>query len=230
MRSYAQYCGLARALDVIGDRWTLLIVRELLLLGSARFTELQDGLPGIATNLLAQRLDELETAGLMIRERPTGRKATVLRLTARGLDLEPVIAALGTWGAPLLGSPRPDDMVRGRWLALPLRQYFTDAEVDGPQAVVELRVAGETIVVTLERGTLRADLGQASQPDLIVDAPPDVLLALLAGRLSLTRARRRQARISGDVRTLKRIVRKTLPSASPTAALRSSARAVAHRR
>jgi DNA-binding HxlR family transcriptional regulator len=193
----------------------LLIVRELLLLGSARYTELQDGLPGIATNLLAQRLEELTAAGLIVRERPPGRKATVVRLTPRGLALEPAIAALSAWGAPLLGSPRPDDVVRGRWLVLPLRQHFTDSDPKGPKAIVELHVAGDTIVVTLEQGMLRADvadLGPAPagvpRRDLSIDAPPDVVLALLAGRLSLIQARRRGAKISGDVRHLKRIARK----------------------
>lgn len=216
MRTYAQYCGLARALDAIGDRWTLLIVRELLLLGSARYTELQDGLPGIATNLLAQRLDELEAAGIISRERPTGRKSTVVQLTPRGLALEPAIALLGAWGAPLLGSPRPDDVVRGRWLVLPLRQHFTDAKRDGRKAVVELRVAGDAVpgdavVVTLERGTLHADLGPASAPDLVVEGPPDVLLSLLAGRVSVAQARRQHAKFTGEVEQLQRIVRKTPP-------------------
>jgi DNA-binding HxlR family transcriptional regulator len=210
MRSYAQYCGLARALDVVGDRWTLLIVRELLLLGSARYTELLEGLPGIATNLLALRLDELEAAGVISRERPTGRKATVVRLTPRGLALEPAIALLGAWGAPMLGAPRPDDEIRGRWLVLPLRQHFVDAERGGRKAVIEFRVAGDAVVVTLERGTLHADLGPASDPDLIVEGAPDVILSLLAGRLSLADARRQHATVSGDIKPLKRIVRKEL--------------------
>src|ERR1051325_5720688 len=102
MKSYRQYCGLAKALDSVGDRWTLLIVRELLIRGNARYSELQQGLPGIATNLLADRLRQLERGGLVER----AESPAVFRLTARGHALEDVIAALGRWAAPLMGSPR----------------------------------------------------------------------------------------------------------------------------
>src|SRR5690349_16807493 len=96
MRSYRQACAIAKALDVVGDRWTLLIVRELLTHGACRYTHLQSGLPGIATNLLAERLDELVESGLVSREAPSPPIATALfRLTERGHQLEPVIEALG---------------------------------------------------------------------------------------------------------------------------------------
>src|ERR1022692_5071124 len=102
MRSYGQYCGLAKALDIIGDRWTLLIVRELLI-RPCRYTDLRQGLPGIATNLLADRLRELEEAGILTREEAAPPVATTLfRLTKRGKELEPALLLLDTWGAPLL--------------------------------------------------------------------------------------------------------------------------------
>src|SRR6476661_7189156 len=108
MRSYGQYCSIARALDLVGDRWTLLIVRELLLQGACRFTDLKNGLPGIATNLLSTRLKELEDAGLVAREDAPPPVATVLyTLTDRGLALEPVLKALGLWGLQLMGKERP---------------------------------------------------------------------------------------------------------------------------
>src|ERR1700744_4316681 len=98
MRSYDQYCSVARALDVVGDRWTLLIVRELLLQGPCRFTDLKNGLPGIAPNLLSSRLKELEDAGLGARQAAPPPVATVLYLlTAGGRTLEPVLKALGLW-------------------------------------------------------------------------------------------------------------------------------------
>src|SRR3954452_4793893 len=101
MRSYGQYCSVARALDVIGDRWTLLIVRELLLQGACRYTDLREGLPGIATNLLADRLRELEAAGLVDRQdAPPPIATTLFRLTPRGEALRPVIDELGRWGFP----------------------------------------------------------------------------------------------------------------------------------
>src|SRR5258708_19434432 len=96
MRSYRQYCGLARALDVVGDRWTLLIVRELLIRGSARYSELQQGLPGIATNLLADRMRQLERAGLVER----AESQAGFRLTSRGPALEDVVAPPGPWASP----------------------------------------------------------------------------------------------------------------------------------
>src|ERR1041384_6890848 len=101
MRSYGQYCSVARALDVIGDRWTLLIVRELLIRGPSRYTDLQYGLPGVATNLLAARLRELEVEGIVTKElAPPPVATTLFRLTPRGEALESVLVALGKWGAP----------------------------------------------------------------------------------------------------------------------------------
>src|SRR5438105_15117334 len=106
MRSYGQYCALARALDVIGDRWALLIVRELLLRGPSRYTDLRDGLPGIATNLLADRLRALEDADIVKREAaPPPVATTLFRLTDRGERLKPAIMELGRWGAPLMREP-----------------------------------------------------------------------------------------------------------------------------
>src|SRR3954451_21819390 len=104
MRSYGQYCAVARALDAIGDRWTLLIVRELLLRGPSRYTDLRNGLPGIATNLLADRLQELERVGVIAREEaPPPFAATLFSLTSRGRDLAAVLRELGRWGLPLMG-------------------------------------------------------------------------------------------------------------------------------
>src|ERR1700761_5615485 len=99
MRSYGQYCSIAKALDVVGDRWTLLIIRELLIRGACRYTDLKDGLPGIATNLLADRLAELEAGGLIRREEAPPPVATALfHLTDTGASLLPVIGAIARWG------------------------------------------------------------------------------------------------------------------------------------
>src|SRR5579863_5376384 len=101
MRSYGQYCSIAKALDVVGDRWTLLIVRELMVRGACRYTDLRNGLPGIATNLLADRLRDLEEHGIVRREAaPPPIATTVFQLTERGASLRPVIGELGRWGAP----------------------------------------------------------------------------------------------------------------------------------
>jgi len=126
MRSYGQYCGLAKALDVVGDRWTLLIVRELLI-GESRYTDLLTGLPGIATNLLASRLDEMEQAGLVTREvLPPPAATAVFRLTPRGEELRPVIRALGQWAGPLMTGRTKAERARTRWLVLPAQFYLQD--------------------------------------------------------------------------------------------------------
>ncbi|MEU9206060.1 helix-turn-helix domain-containing protein [Streptomyces sp. NPDC048332] len=119
-RSYDQFCAGARALDAVGDRWTLLIVRELLA-GPRRYTDLHADLPGVSTDVLASRLKDMEHGGLVTRRRlPPPAAATVYELTGRGHGLLPVLAALAEWGAPALAERRPTDAVRAHWFALPL--------------------------------------------------------------------------------------------------------------
>lgn len=119
-RSYDQYCSAARALDTVGDRWTLLIVRELLA-GPRRYTDLHADLPGVSTDVLASRLKGMERDGLVTRRRlPPPGAAHVYELTARGRELLPVLQALGAWGEAELGERRPTDAVRAHWFALPL--------------------------------------------------------------------------------------------------------------
>src|SRR5262245_31973565 len=142
MRSYRQYCGLARALDVVGERWTLLIVRELLIRGSARYSDLQRGLPGIPTNLLGDRLRQLQRAGLVERARANRG----FRLTARGQALEDVLSALGRWAAPLMEESRRD-AVRGHWLALPMRLYLRDRRPDAAPVVVQVELPDQPLVL-----------------------------------------------------------------------------------
>ncbi|GAA2830662.1 hypothetical protein GCM10010505_63030 [Kitasatospora aburaviensis] len=118
-RSYDQYCAVARALDAVGERWSLLIVRELLA-GPRRYTDLHADLPGVSTDILAARLKQLEGEGLVLRrrlERPAN--ATVYELTDRGAALRQVIEALGAWGLPSLGEQRPTDAVRAHWVTAP---------------------------------------------------------------------------------------------------------------
>ena len=117
MRSYDEYCAAAKALDVVGDRWTLLIVRELALRGPCRYTDVRNGLPGIASNLLSERLRDLEHAGVIVREdAPPPIATTLFRLTPRGEELRPVLDGLVRWGIPLMVEQKPDDAVRSQWL------------------------------------------------------------------------------------------------------------------
>jgi len=148
MRSYKQYCAIAKALDVVGDRWNLLIVRELLLQRACRYTDLQNGLPGIATNLLAERLRELEREGIVAREEaPPPIAATLFRLTPRGQQLDATLFELGRWGAPLMTEPDEHDAFRGRWLAFPISFLVSDRTPDQPPVTIELRTGGDTITV-----------------------------------------------------------------------------------
>jgi DNA-binding HxlR family transcriptional regulator len=139
-RSYRQYCGLARTLDLVGERWTMLVVRNLLL-GPKRYGDLLAGLPGITTNLLAQRLRELESAGIVSRVRlPAPASAEAYDLTDLGRELEPAVHALGAFGTRhLLGKPRRDDRFDLAWGLLSLKRRYRRRA----RAVLELRLGDE---------------------------------------------------------------------------------------
>ena len=206
-RGYGQYCALAKALDVIGDRWTLLIVRELLARGPSRYTDIRNGLPGIATNLLVERLTGLEAAGLIVREAaPPPIATTLLRLTARGEALRDVVNAIGRWGGPLLASADPSDAVCSQWLALPIELHLRDRTPTRPPIRIELRMGGEPLVIETVDGTVRARLGRAEEPDGVITGPPRVVLALLMGKLTLANARRDGVRYQGASSALRRLV------------------------
>ncbi|WP_374705593.1 winged helix-turn-helix transcriptional regulator [Streptomyces sp. AJS327] len=144
-RRYDQFCPISRALDHIGDRWTLLIVRELLA-GPRRYTDLHADLPGVSTDVLAARLKDMERAGVTVRRRAarTG-PAHLYELTERGRALLPVLVALGEWGAPELAERRPTDAVRAHWLAIPLRgmlETVLGAELDRVAGAASESTAG----------------------------------------------------------------------------------------
>lgn len=199
MRSYGQYCGLAKALDVIGERWSLLIVRELLV-GPRRYGELLAGLPGIATNLLADRLRELGAAGVVERDRD-GRYA----LTEWGQGLAEPIYALGRWAAPLMGAMDESDAFRGHWLAHPVRALFGERDPRRPTVTVEVRADGSALTVESVGGDVRVRPGQPTEPDVVVTGPPDAILGLLSGRLDHRVAARRGVTVVGDPRILRRL-------------------------
>jgi len=155
-RSYDQYCGLARALDVLGERWTLLIVRNLLL-GPQRYSELLRGLPGITTNLLAKRLQEMEREGLVERT-AGGADAAAYRLTTAGKELEPAIHALGRWGWRRMGKPSARDRRSIEWLLVALRRRYRGGE----NLSAELEADGVPYHIVL-RGD-RAEIGRGRAP------------------------------------------------------------------
>ena len=205
MRSYRQYCGLARALDIVGERWTLLIVRELLM-GPRRYTDLHRGLPGIATNLLATRLADMEEAGLVVREEaPPPIATTLYRLTPRGEELRPVIEALGRWARPLMARGMKGDAFRAEWIALPTQLFLTDREPKRAPSVIEIRGGEQPVTVEAGNGVVRTRLGAADKPDAVITARPDLALALLLGRVDLATARARGLELEGDARVLRRL-------------------------
>ena len=207
MRSYQQYCAIAKALDVIGDRWVLLIVRELMTSGPSRYTDLLKGLPGIATNLLADRLREMEKAGIVRREEAPPPVATALfHLTERGKALNPLLEELGRWGAPLMGVPQANNVFRSHWLVFPLDAYLVDKTPAEPPVAIELRTGDEPMVVETVDGKVRTRRGTAEKPAAVLTGRHGLILGLLSGRMDLVEARERGLEFSGDERALQRVV------------------------
>jgi DNA-binding HxlR family transcriptional regulator len=206
MRSYDEYCAIAKSLDLVGNRWTLLVVRELALRGPSRYTDLRNGLPGVATNLLADRLRDLEAAGLVVREEaPPPVATTLFRLTPRGEGLRPVLDELMRWGLPLMVEQRPEDTVRSHWLAGALELMLGDRRPDGDPATLELRVGDEPIVVEARDGETKVTLGAASHPDAALTGPEKPVLGLLLGLLQLDQAEGQGVTVVGDRAVVERI-------------------------
>ncbi len=205
-RGYGQYCALAKALDVIGDRWTLLIVRELLARGPCRYTDVRNGLPGIATNLLAARLRELERSGIIRREEaPPPIATTLLHLTPRGEDLRPVVHAIGQWGGALLGEPRVGETFCSHWMAMPVELFLRDRTPEGPPIAIEVHCGDEPLVVETANGGVRTRLGRAEHPDVVLTGPPHLVLGVLTGKLPRDEATKHGLRHEGDLQVLRRL-------------------------
>ncbi|MEV3872497.1 helix-turn-helix domain-containing protein [Streptomyces sp. NPDC049906] len=203
-RSYDQYCATARALDAVGDRWTLLIARELLA-GPRRYTDLHADLPGVSTDMLASRLKDMEREGIAERRRlPAPAAATVYALTDRGRALLPVLDALAAWGGPALTDPGPTDAVRAHWFALPLRRLLGALPTGGATGVVDVRVDEGEFHVRV--GALPVDechepYGDGPAPggaDTRLALSTTVCAALARGDLALAEAvRRGEVRVDG---------------------------------
>src|SRR5215211_5767676 len=186
-RSYGQYCTVARALDVVGERWTLLLVRELST-GPKRFKDLLGGLPGIGTNLLTNRLKALEADGIVRRATlPPPAGSNVYELTELGRSLEPVIVALSRWGAKLLDAPGERDELRAGWAAVAVRSAIGRGVADGP-STYQFRIDGEAFHVRVRDGEggegVEVGQGPAPDPDLVVVGDAESFLAVASGRLS----------------------------------------------
>ena len=197
MRSYGRYCTIARGLDVVGDRWVLLIVRELLD-GPRRYNELLHGLPGIATNLLAERLRDLEEAGVLERH-----DDHTYALTAWGEGLREVVYALGRWANPLMKRPLGDDEFRSHWLSHPIHVLYDGVDRRRPRLSVEVITGDAPMTIESANGRVRVVPGRATSPDVVLTGPPDGIIGLLAGIRD--RPSTREVTVKGDARRLKRL-------------------------
>ena len=202
-RSYRQFCGIAHALDLVGERWALLVVRELIL-GPKRFTDLQAGLPGIGTNILSARLKQLERGGVVQRRTlPPPAASTVYELTAYGRELEEIALALGRWGAKRMPERAAAEALRPEWLALALRAFFRPEAARDIRVSWELRLDGSAFNVLVDHGTVAVASGPAADPDVTLEADVDVFLGLLAGPLAPAEAAAGGTlRLTGDPKLL----------------------------
>lgn len=175
-RSYDQYCGLAKALEVVGGRWTLLVVRELLG-GPKRYSDLLAGIPGISTDLLAARLRDLEAADVVgKRTLPPPAASTVYELTEFGHGLARPVGALAAWGTDLLGTPQPSEAFRASWLVLPLRAMFRPELAQHVDLCCQYRVGGDTATLRITAGHIDIVEGQALEHDVVITTDPETLV------------------------------------------------------
>jgi DNA-binding HxlR family transcriptional regulator len=182
VRSYRQHCGIARALDLVGERWALLVVRDLVL-GPKRFTDLRASLPGIATNVLTQRLKQLERDGIVSRRLlPPPAASTVYELTEFGRELEPVLLAFGRWGAKTMGAPSPGTWIRSQWFGVALKAHFQPEAAQDVHATIALLFEDEGLTVRIDGSEVDVSIGVREDVDLTLSAPsPIPLVAFLSG-------------------------------------------------
>lgn len=213
-RTYGDPCGIARALDVVGERWALLVVRELLL-GPKRFTDLKAHLPGIATDVLSQRLRQLQQAGVLQQTSlPAPASGRAYALTDRGRDLAPVLHALGRWGSQeSLVAARHEMTVDAFGVAL--STIFDTTQAQGMDATVALVVDGEPLVAQVHDGVLDLHRGVAEQPDARIEASVAALREVLWRGRPLTDAEADGALVVGGLRSVVRRFVKLFPPHLP---------------
>jgi DNA-binding HxlR family transcriptional regulator len=183
-RSYGDACRFSHALDLVGERWALLVVRELLL-GPKRFTDLRNGLSNASTNILAERLRELEEGGVVRKRKlPSPAAASVYELTEWGRELEPIVTRLGAWGArspfpPEAKTIGPDSIV------LALSSLFDPEAAGGMEMTYEIRFGEDIFHAVVRGGEVEVSRGATENPDGAIDTDPGTLAALLTGQLAL---------------------------------------------
>ena len=206
MRTYCDGCAAAHALDLVGERWALLVIRELLL-GPKRFTDLRVGLPNVSPNVLAQRLGELEQAGVVRRRKlPPPAASKVYELTDWGMELEPVIVRLGRWGARSPSKPR-DAALGVDSLILSFRTMFDPRAVNGLRASYELHLGEDVFRAEVADGRFEIVRGEAERPDATIETDPATLAALVYEGHPLAEALRSgEMKVEGDKSAVERFL------------------------
>jgi DNA-binding HxlR family transcriptional regulator len=205
-RTYDDGCAAAHALDLVGERWALLVVRELLL-GPKRFTDLKAGLPGASPNVISQRLRDLEGVGVVRRRKlPPPAASRVYELTPWGEELEPVIVRLGRWGARSPSKPR-DAALGVDSLVLSLRTMFDPRAAEGLRASYELGIGENRFRAVVDDGQFEISRGNAGGPDAVVESDSDTLAALIyAGRSLAEAVESGDLKIEGDPAAFERFL------------------------
>ena len=206
-RSYHQYCGLARALDVIGDRWNLLIVRQLRVAPS-RYSELQEGLPGVATNLLADRLRDLKEAGVVERRPAHQGGASIYALTTWGAELRDPIEGLIRWSTPLMAQGPAGDRFRVEWLAIALPALLVERAAAGTIGI-GIAVDGEVIQVRATPTGVAIGPHDGRDLDAVLHADPTTVLGLAVGALTLDDA---DVAVDGDAGAVRALFDRPTPT------------------
>jgi DNA-binding HxlR family transcriptional regulator len=216
-KRFDQYCPMAHALALVGERWSLLLVRELLK-GPKRYTDLAEGLPGIGTNILAARLRHLEQVGVLRRRRlPPPAASTVYELTEYGARLDEALYALARWGAVTLGPPGPDDDLPPDWALNAFPALLNADAASGLTETYVFRIDGDEFTVRFEDGRMRAEMGAAEEPDLDVATDMATFHAVASGHLEPSEAvAQGRMRAAGDEAALARCF--TVLSLAPRAA------------
>jgi DNA-binding HxlR family transcriptional regulator len=198
-KHYDQYCPIAHAVGVLGERWTMLVVRELLH-GPKRYTDLVDGLPGIGTNVLAARLRDLEQGGVVCKRKlPPPAASTVYELTEYGRELEEAMYALARWGARSLGPPGPDDELYPEWGVNALPALFNPEAARGLTETYVLAIGDDVFTARIEHGHLSPLEGAVEDADLRVETDMETFFALATGDLSPAEAlKKRRVLVEGD--------------------------------
>ena len=204
-KRYDQYCPIAHALCAIGERWSLLVVRELIE-GPKRYTDLSAGLPGVSTNILAARLRELEAKGIVQKRKlPPPAACTVYELTEYGSELEEVVYAIARWGARTLGPPGPGDELEPDWGLNAFPALFNPVAAADMRGRYVLHIGEDVFTVSLADGRVGVEMGAGDDPDFDATFDMETMFGLASGDLRPTEAvEQGLVELDGDLETFER--------------------------